>query len=121
MGAPGENQTSRPFAPLPFGHLLHDGPTHEGIAWGSYLQPWVCQMAIMVLQALIGVLLTQEARAYACVNAVISSIEHDLNESINAKIAAAAGGADRGHRCHCEAERIREIVSGAVHPQTVAV
>merc|ERR1712151_119861 len=41
-------------------------------------------------QTLVGVLVTKEARVYSCVNSVIASIEHDLNESINAKIAAAA-------------------------------
>merc|ERR1740123_1286856 len=88
--ATGENQRSDSLTQLRHDHLLHDGLTHEGIAWGSYLQPWVCQMAIMALQVLIGILVTQEARAYACINSVIASIEQDLNVSINAKIAAAA-------------------------------
>merc|ERR1712032_538632 len=94
--APGENQASGSFVPSPFGHPLYNGPTHESIAWGSYLQPWICQMAIMALQVLIGILLTKEARAYACVNSVIANIEHDLNKSINAKIAAAAGACLEG-------------------------
>jgi hypothetical protein len=60
----------------------------EGIAWADYLRPWFSQMLAMALQVAIGVLATQEARAYSFVNSFICGMEESLNAELNAKLAA---------------------------------
>merc|ERR1712032_1734882 len=62
----------------------------QEIDWAEYTRPWISQMIALALQVVFSVLVTQEIKVCAFVNAFIITMEEKLNSTINTNLNDAA-------------------------------